>query len=182
MSGCEIIGVLCTSSLWMYGISCSLRCAHIFHICLYLCTHIFNALACDINTVYAHEYKHTPHVYMDVFVCTHICRMRLYVVLLVHTHEHVCEHLRFNQVYFCIHIFRIRLYVIWMLYTHKTLGVHLMFAQVRFHPPSPSKFIPFCFGGFSSYENILYFTTRCGLFREQIWVIIEFRSSQLRPS
>jgi len=41
------------------------------------------------------------------------------------------------------------------------------------HPPSPSKFTPFCFGGFSSYEDILHFTTRCGLFREQIWVIIE---------
>ena len=50
------------------------------------------------------------------------------------------------------------------------------------HPPSSSKFTPFCCGGFSSYEDILYFTTRCGLFREQIWVIIEFRSSQLRPS
>ena len=42
--------------------------------------------------------------------------------------------------------------------------------------------LPFCFGGFSSHEDILYFTTRCDLFREQIWVIIEFRSSQLRPS
>ena len=36
------------------------------------------------------------------------------------------------------------------------------------YPPSPSKFTPFCFGGFSSYEDILYFTTWCGLFREQI--------------
>jgi len=40
--------------------------------------------------------------------------------------------------------------------------------RVRVHPPSPSKFTPFCFGGFSSYEDILCFTTRCGLFREQI--------------
>jgi len=55
-----------------------------------------------------------------------------------------------------------------------------MYYQI--HPPSPSKFTPFSFGGFSSYEDILYFTTRCDLFREQIWVIIEFRSSQLRTS
>ena len=51
----------------------------------------------------------------------------------------------------------------------------------RIHPSSPSKFTPFCDDGFSSYEEILYFTTRCGLFRA-IWVIIEFRSLQLRPS
>jgi len=33
------------------------------------------------------------------------------------------------------------------------------------HPPSPSKFTLFCFAGFSSYEDIFYFTTRCSLFR-----------------
>jgi len=44
------------------------------------------------------------------------------------------------------------------------------------HPPSSSRFTTFCFKGFGSYGDILYFTTRCGLFREQIWVIIEFRS------
>ena len=39
-----------------------------------------------------------------------------------------------------------------------------MHIDMHFHPPSLSKFTPFCFGGFSSYEDILYFTTRCGLF------------------
>ena len=61
------------------------------------------------------------------------------------------------------------------------LNIFTWFIGTVSHPPSPSKFTPFCFGGFSSYEDILYFTTRCGLFREQIWVII-FRSSQLQPS
>jgi len=46
----------------------------------------------------------------------------------------------------------------------------------------PLQIYTLLFWRFSSYEDILYFTTRCGLFREQIWVIIEFRSSQLRPS
>jgi len=54
--------------------------------------------------------------------------------------------------------------------------------KVQLHPPSPSKFTPFCFGGFSSYDDILYFTTRRGLFHEQIRVIMELRNSQLRPS
>ena len=45
---------------------------------------------------------------------------------------------------------------------------HVVDTCMYTHPPSPSKFTPFCFGGFSSYEDILYCTTRCGLFREQI--------------
>ena len=38
-----------------------------------------------------------------------------------------------------------------------------VFDCINIHPPiaSLSKFTPFCFEGFSSYEDILYFTTRC---------------------
>ena len=67
-------------------------------------------------------------------------------------------------------------------YTFTKDKIHKTSGKTGPHPPSPFKFTPFCFGGFSSYEDILYFTTRCGLFNEQPWVIIEFRSSQLRPS
>ena len=52
----------------------------------------------------------------------------------------------------------------------------------RIHPPSPSKFTPFCSGGLAHPRTFCILLLGRFLFREQIRVIIEFRSSQLRPS
>jgi len=54
--------------------------------------------------------------------------------------------------------------------------------HMHLHPTSPSKFTPFCLGGLVRPKTICLFLLGRFLFREQIWVIIEFRSSQLRPS
>ena len=47
---------------------------------------------------------------------------------------------------------------------------------------SPSKFTHFCLGGLVRPKTFCFLLLGRFLFREQIWVIIEFRSSQLRPS
>jgi len=52
----------------------------------------------------------------------------------------------------------------------------------KVHPPSPSKFTPFCSGGLVRPRTFCILLLGRFLFRVQIWVIIEFRSSQLRPS
>ena len=56
----------------------------------------------------------------------------------------------------------------WRVSRHLGPWISKNVTTLRTHPPGPSKFTPFCFGGFSLYEDILYLTTRCGLFREQI--------------
>ena len=113
------------------------------------------------------------HIYVCMQLCMCVC-MQLYMYVCIDTWlefyvyvAYICMYVAmYVAMYVCMYVAYICMYV--QIPGQNQEGELYVCMYVYIHPPSPSKFTPFCFGGFSSYEDIPYGTTQCGLFREQI--------------
>jgi len=126
------------------------------HIYMYTCIQM---------CIYIYWYIHT-HIYIYIYLYIHIyvcIYMYVYINIYIDIYMHI-----FNYIYIYIHI-RVSWQEIWF----SRQGKIFFQGNTIFIVQGPPNLHPFVLEGLVSTKT--FFTTRCGLFREQIWIIIEFR-------